>query len=249
MAPGGSSSVLSNAGAARAPRCTSVTITTWRAAWSGRRWARRDQPVDIGDAEHGTGAMDDVEIGVAARPSAARQVRHVPHPPSGHRSAAAKPWAATRPPFPRHPGRGRREPGRAAARAQSGHRLLLANHVGEERRAAGAGCACVAHAPGPAGRRVVRARRPGYGCQRGAIGGAVDHGPVRRIGRGVGQEAVAHPWAKAGPRRSSRSGAGRGQPGRGHVDRDVDQDREVRRQPGGGPGHQLASSAVWSPRP
>jgi hypothetical protein len=39
VAPGGSSSVFRSAGAARLPRWTSVTITTWRAACKGRRWA------------------------------------------------------------------------------------------------------------------------------------------------------------------------------------------------------------------
>ena len=90
MSPGGSSSVLSNAGVCTAARCTSGTTMTWRPPRSGRRWAspttwrissmRTDAPLRRTTCRSGS---------VPAR--AARQVAHTPHPPSGQSSAAANP--------------------------------------------------------------------------------------------------------------------------------------------------------------
>ena len=90
VSPGGSSSVLSSTGARSCTRCMSGTTITCRCACNGRRWASEttwrivsldtDAPLRRITCRSGS---------VPA--SAARQVAHVPHPPSGHNSAAANP--------------------------------------------------------------------------------------------------------------------------------------------------------------
>ena len=102
VSPGGSSSVFNSAGARRAARCTSSRTITWRAACSGRRCASettwRISPMEMEAPLRRTTCRSG---SVPAR--AARQVAHVPHPPSGHSSAAANPCAAASPPLPAAP--------------------------------------------------------------------------------------------------------------------------------------------------
>ena len=102
VSPGGSSSVFKIAGARSAARCASRTTITWRAACSGRRCANattwRRSPMETEAPLRRTTCRSG---SVPAR--AARQVAHSPQPPSGHRSAAANPYAAASPPFPGGP--------------------------------------------------------------------------------------------------------------------------------------------------
>ena len=102
VSPGGSSRVFNRAGARRAARCTSSRTITWRAACSGRRCASETTwRISAMEMDAPLRRMTCRSGSVPA--SAARQVAQAPHPPSGHSSAAANPWAAARPPLPAGP--------------------------------------------------------------------------------------------------------------------------------------------------
>ena len=87
------------------------------------------------------------------------------------------------------------------------------------------------------------------GAQRGAIGGAVDDDPVRRIGRGQGQEPLAHQLGEGGTESFQPVGGAPGQTALGHVHRHVDKDGEVGPNPAVAQSTSRVNSAVSSPRP
>ena len=102
VSPGGSSSVLRRTGARSSTRCTSRTTITWRAACRGRRCANVTTWRRVSFETEAPLRRTTCRSG-SVPASAARQVAHTPHPPSGHRSAAANPYAAASPPFPGGP--------------------------------------------------------------------------------------------------------------------------------------------------
>ena len=133
MDGGGSSTVLRSAGTALPARWTSVTTRTWRAASSGRRWARVTMDRASSTSREGPVRSTTTRSGwVPAR--ALRHVLHWPHPPDGHNRAAARPRAAGPPPRSDRTVEqvGMHRPARR--RHQLGHRSRLAHHRLEQGR-------------------------------------------------------------------------------------------------------------------
>ena len=93
---------LEEGGRPLAARWTSVTISTWRDASSGRRWAR--VTMDRASSTSSEAPVRSTTTRSGWVPASAR--RHVlqwPQPPSGHSRAAARPRAAARFPEPGGP--------------------------------------------------------------------------------------------------------------------------------------------------
>ena len=244
--PGGSSSVLSRAGARSAARCTSRTTITWRARVQRPALGQGDDLADLRDRDRGAAPTDDVEVGVGA----------------GQRGPARRALSAATLGAQQRGGEtvGRRQAavsGRTAeevcmhrvgcCRPQGRHRLVLAHHAGEQRR-----------------RRPVR----GHGSNGGVAGGSPRRSrtdltirPVRASGSSIPSKTSqwsgsASAWARnpsrtraakagpnpldpVGPAASTRRGKSAGR----HLDRHVHEDRQVGRHPRCGPGHEhLASS-------
>ena len=115
--------------------------------------------------------------------------------------------------------------------AQGRHRLVLRRR--RRRRARGPGASALTGAA--AGASPSRSRTDATICAVTAAHRrrAVDDDPVRGVRRGLGQEPLAHPRREVRPEALQAVGP----PGpaasraRGHLDADVDQDREVRGQP------------------
>ena len=212
---------------------------TWRAARNGRRWARATTwRISAMETEAPLRRTIWRSGSVPAR--AARHVAHSPHPPSGHSSAAAKPSAADLAPVAGRPAEkvcvhriGRR-------RGQRVDRLVLADHAGEERAAGRSSLT------GPsARRRTLHARKPRYGPpdpgqtpRRPPPASARDRPPpgrgtLRARGRRTPGQAL-HPVQ---PFRAAEPGS---EPSGRNLDRDVDEDRQIRSQAVGRPLDQRA---------
>ena len=92
VSPGGSSSVFrSDRRPIAAARCTSRTTITWRAACQRPALGQRDDLAQVASMETEAPLRRTTCRSGSVPASAARQVAHSPHPPSGHSSAAANP--------------------------------------------------------------------------------------------------------------------------------------------------------------